>query len=360
MRIFLLVVLIAALLLKQPPLHAQEERIKIGVSSALTGGASNYGLDVKDALLFAAKKFGEGRYEFIFEDDKCDGKTAVAIANKFVNIDKVDFVVGFACSGAALSALPVYERAQLPVIITCASSPKIADAGEYIFRTTPSDIHAAQRLFAHISPKHSSIAVLSEETDYAQDLKDAFVKASRKSEVKIFESNYLPDTRDFKPMLLKIRTRDPEGVFINTQTEAAFATILKQMDEMRWSPSIYGAYWPASPAFLELAKSSAEDIEFVDLPSLDFMLNEGGKEILAEFLRGHGKIRSVESVFATTFEALRVIDQALVGDIGFREYLYTRNFDGIFGKFSFDKKGEIEGLSFMMKKISGGKAIPLS
>jgi len=105
------------------------DTIKLGVSSALSGDAATYGLDIKDALLFANQKYGDGRYEFVFEDDRCSGRDAVSVAHKLIDIDKVDAVLGFACSGAALAALPIYEKAHIPVMVTTASSPKIRDAG---------------------------------------------------------------------------------------------------------------------------------------------------------------------------------------------------------------------------------------
>ena len=152
-----------------------ETTLKIGISTALTGMAANYGLDLKDTIQFANNSFGEGRYQLIFEDDKCDSKTAVSIAKKFIHIDKVDFVMGYACSGAALAAAPLYEKAKIPVLITCSSSAKISNAGDYIFRTTPSDRGAATKLFRHIENKYKTFGTLAEETDYAQDMK-AFEK----------------------------------------------------------------------------------------------------------------------------------------------------------------------------------------
>ncbi|RIL04558.1 MAG: hypothetical protein DCC75_12490, partial [Proteobacteria bacterium] len=116
-----------------------QPKIKVGVSSALLGGAASYGLDIQDAVRFADEKLGKGRFELIFENDNCTGKDAVSVAQKFTQIEKVDVAIGFACSSAALSAAPIFERAKIPVLITSASSPKIAHAGEFIFRTILSD-----------------------------------------------------------------------------------------------------------------------------------------------------------------------------------------------------------------------------
>ena len=99
------------------------EPLKIGVSVPLTGSAATLGTDIKNALTFANERYGNHEYELVFEDDKCSGKEAVTIAQKFVQIDKIHFVLGFPCSGALLSAAPVYEQNRVVVIAAAASSP---------------------------------------------------------------------------------------------------------------------------------------------------------------------------------------------------------------------------------------------
>ena len=114
------------------------------------------------------------------KDDKCNGKDAVSVAHKLINVDKVSVVLGMACSGAALAAAPLYQRAKVPVIASSASSPELSSAGDYIFRTTPSDLEAGRKLKAHVAQKHRRFAIVSEETEYAQGLKQAFLDAPSK------------------------------------------------------------------------------------------------------------------------------------------------------------------------------------
>ena len=337
-----------------------QERVKIGVSTALSGDAATYGLDIKDALIFANEKLADNRYQLVFEDDRCDPKTAVGVANKLINADNVKYVLGFACSGTVLATAPIYERAKRVVITTCASSPKIADAGEYIFRTTPSDIVAARQLYQHISASRKHVVILSEESDYAQDLEQAFVAAADSdSKMKIVRETFLPATSDFKTQLTRIRNTNPDSLFLNTQTERSFVVLLRQINEMSWSVPIYGAYWPGSPALLSEAGELANGIEFVDTPSLSGMLSPQGAKVFEEFLVKYPRPRSIESIFASSFEAFRAIDQAHRSKRDVRDYLLSTKFDGIFGPFEFDSKGEILGISFALKRIVDGKAITL-
>ncbi len=357
--IFLLSLSAISSVAAQTPKSVEQRIYKIGVSTALTGSAATYGQDIRDALLFANEKLGNGRFKLIIEDDRCHPKDAVTVAHKFIDVDKVDFVLGFACSGAALGALPLYERAKIPVIVIGASSPKVAEAGEYIFRTTPSDLYAADALYGLIKKKQKSVALLSELTDYAQDLKNAFVARNQSNELTIITKDYLPDSADFKTLLLSIKSKNPEAIFINTQAESTFATILKQLHELGWKIPVYGAYWPGSPALLSVAKEYLEGVQFADTPSLKGILNSEGQALFKEFVAQYGSPRSYESVFASAYAAFSALSQTVSEGHGddVKSYLSNTKFNGIFGPFSFDQQGEIVGMEFSLKKIENGEVV---
>ena len=346
---------------------ADSPKIKIGISTALTGSAATYGQDVKDGILFAAKVFAPERYEFVIEDDKCSGKDAVTVAQKLIHVDKVQYVIGFACSGAALAAAPAYEAAKIPVIVTCASAPKISEAGKFIFRTTPSDTMAAAKLSDHLLTKHyQSVAVLTEQTEYALGLQEAFSVRAAAQKLKVTAEEYITGTTDFRSLLLKLKQQNPDGLFVNAQTEETTAAIVKQIREMHWAVPLYSAYWASSPAFLKLLGSEADGIEVVDTPPLDGLLNAEGQGVYQRFRDAGGEVRSIETIFASSVEALRALDSVLREQPGMTPEQVTaalgaKKFQGIFGPYSFDVNGDIVGLDFVIKRIEGGaaKVIPL-
>ncbi len=355
MRISIIVFLLLSI-----HVQAETRKIKIGISTALSGPGATYGLDVKDAVLFASNYLAKDEYEFVIEDDKCSGKEAAAIAHKFVNIDKVDAVIGYACSSAILSAGPILEKAKILTIATSASSPKIADSGDYIFRTIPSDADAAKKLFNYIATKkYKRIALITEESDYAQDIKNAFVSNNSSQQLTFLFEDFLSTEIDFKTLLLRLKTKKPEAIFLNTQSEQKAAQLVRKIKALKWEVPLYSAYWPASPVFLEITKKLSEGIEFVDTPSLSSMLTKKGREVYKVFLEEGHKIRSIESVFASSFEAFSILHQAKNQSKQIKDFLYTSSFDGIFGKFSFDSKGELIGMPHALKVIRGGKVLNL-
>lgn len=342
-------------------ISSQASPIKIGVSTALTGDATPWGHDIRDVFTFANKHFGQGRYQLIFDDDQCSPKEAVTVAKKFIGTDKVEAVVGFACSGPLLGAASLYEAAKVPVIAVCASSSKIAEAGVYIFRTTPSDKEAARRLFKWVQGKHQIFAVLSEETAYAQDLRKDFVAENASGVIgKLIEQDFRPAELDIRTVLSKFRLQGVSGIFVNAQTERSFVQVLKQIRDLKWNVAVYGAYVSSNQTFLKLAGPAGEGVESVDTPSLDAVLNPEGAELYKQFVSEFGEMRSTQSVFASSIEAFKALDKAFQSsprDV--KGFLYQNKFDGIFGPFSFDAQGEINGLNFSIKKVVNGKIVTI-
>ena len=363
MRIYFLILLFAVCV-STSSAESEEARldrkIKVGVSTVLTGDSAAAGQDVRDAILFANEKFGNGRYEIIIEDDKCSPKDAVSVAHKFISVDKVDYVIGLLCSGATLAAAPLYEKAKIVTITTGASSPKISDAGEFVFRTTPNDRLAAEVLSAHVAKKHSLVGVLSEETEYCQDLKNAFLSNASSLGLKTIAADSPPGASDYRLLLTQLKQKSIDSIFINTQNEQGYYIVTKQLRELGIDVPTYGAYWPGSPVFLALAKELSEGAEFVNTPLLEEILTKEGMAFFQEYKSKYGEVRSIPSIFASSVEAFRLLSFLDgVPKTDAPKHLYSSSYNGIFGPYTFDRHGEIEGFTFGLYKIEQGKAKPI-
>lgn len=206
-----------------------------------------------------------------------------------------------------------------------------------------------------------TLAILSKETEYAQEIKSSFMTMARSKELDIpWAEDFSPDTLDFGSLLERLRTRRIDALFINAQSEASFHAILKRVREIKLDVSLYGAYWPGSPALLGKAKQDLEGVVYFDTPSLRDILRPEGQGIYQEFNSRYGKPRSIEAAFATTFEAFRALTAAIESGRDIRDFLYHEKFMGIFGPYHFDANGEIVGISFVLKEIRNGEVRTIS
>ena len=352
-------ILLALLIAALPAGASADEPIAIGVSTILTGEGSTYGEDIKNVLLFANEKLGQGKFRLVIEDDKCNPKDAITVAKKLTSSDKVRGVVGYGCSGALLGAAPVLDRLGVPTIGTVVSSAKISGAGAYIFRTHPSDEVGVQVLMSRLRARHRSLGVLSAQTDFCQGILEGLRKLPTGEALTIHSEDALPSDPDFKPALLRLRSKKIDGLFLNAQDEGGAYRMLRQAKEIGLNVPFYSFYLGASAAFFSLAGADAEGVMTVDTPALDDIATEEGKRLFAEFTDRYGPMKSWTYSFATTFEGFRALSSALTQPRDPVEYLRTTKFSGTFGPYSFNERGDIEGLSQVLKINRDGRAVAL-
>ena len=353
------IILVLLIVLVTSNLGIAQEKVRIGVSTALTGDASTYGIDIKNALLFANEVLADNKYELVFEDDKCSGKEAVNIAHKFIDVLHINYVAGFACSSTVFSSAPLYERSKTLVMISSASAAAIANAGEYVFRTFGNDDAAAATLFNFVARKYKKFGVISEQTDYAQGFLNSLVKNNSAGEIEIINDNYLSSDTDFRTQLLRLKGSKVEGLFINSQSERSLLNVLTQVKELKWNIPIYSAYYASSATFLEKAGAMSEGIINVDLPKATEILNAQGTQLLKDFRSKYGSPNSWDIVTIASIEGFRALHQAIQSGQDTRSYLYATTFHGMFGDWSFDKNGEIRGLKYVVYVIRDKKSIPI-
>lgn len=322
--------------------NAQAET-SVGVSIPLTGEARTYGADIRNALEFANEELAGGAYKLIFEDDRCSGKEAVSVAQKFAQSAKVKFVLGLPCSGSLLSAAPVYEKAGIVVISSGASSPAVSRAGDHVFRTWPSDVEAAHVLRRYVGKNHRSVGIISEQTDFNHAFADAFRSSPVEAGLQIVEEEFPPGADDHRALLTRLRSKSLEALFINTQTEASLLTVVKQIRALKIELPIYNAFWASSPSFLSSAGSLAEGIIFVDSPLPDEVLSKEGAELYRRFIQRYGEMNSKPLLFVTAFESFRAMQAAHeLGDSTI-SFLTSHTFPGSLGEWRFTELGDPAG-----------------
>jgi branched-chain amino acid transport system substrate-binding protein len=95
------------------PLRAQD--ITIAVAGLMTGPGSSVGEQMTRGAEAAAAAINEAggvngrKIKIVVEDDACDPKRAVVIANLIVD-QQIKFVDGHACSGSSIPASDVYAE----------------------------------------------------------------------------------------------------------------------------------------------------------------------------------------------------------------------------------------------------------
>ena len=340
-----------------------DEPFRIGVMESATGPGETYGTVAIQAKQMAVEEINaaggiNGRMiELIVEDSKCSAQDAITAYNKLTDVDGVKIILGTSCSGAMLGAAPLAEKDGVVMFSGLATNPDIAEAGDYIFRTSLNDaqlgIDTGNLLWADGIRK---LATISESTDYAEGVRRTTVEQfeNRGGEV-VGEERYASDATDFRTSLTKLLNAEPDALHIAAQSEFTGGTIIKQVRELGYEGPIYSEIVPIGTTALEIAGEAATGLKAV-ITDID-PANEKGQEVLSNFRERYGYVTlpwylgsAYDDVYITA-ECLKETDDDQDAD-GFRDCLYEITWSGAIGdNYSFDERGEVVGLTNVVVEV---------
>ena len=325
-----------------------KEIVTIGVVASLSGDATPYGEAAKRAVMIASDKFNKTstlEIKVVFEDGKCNATDARLVAEKLINSDKVPVILGGSCSSETLSIAPLANSTKTLLIAAMTTAPEIADAGDFVFRTIPSDASTGISVAKKIQEDANRIAIISENTDFAQGLRRVMTeywKEQNTVEILVDEVFDTEDT-DFTPQILKLKNENPSAIFINPQTGKSASRLVKQLREEGITAQIY-AYFLTGDDFVKSGSFTENIIVFGYRQLVD---TESASEYIQAYTERYGATPQYGEYSASTYDTFNIIAQA-IQEVGtnpedLRDYLYTMEpYDGIYAKsISFDSKGEI-------------------
>lgn len=317
--------------------------IKIGVLAPLTGNAGSYGQDMKSGteLYFAENPtIGDSTVELIIEDGKCNGQDAANAAQKLINIDKVKIIIGGVCSGETLAMAPIAEQNQVLVFSPGSSSPEITTAGDYIFRNYPSDDNVAKTLVEDVLANHEVVALLSEQTDYAQGYRGAVNKhmAAAGQEL-VLDEAFAVDNTDYRTLLTKVDESGADVLIFVGQTPVVGGFVVKQVKELGLDIQIYGTDTFPGVDFFDTAKDAAEGVKAVYVS--EDKSRSGAQGVLDRI----GDAQAAEIFPLLGYDAAEIIAGAIAA-VGYdataiKDYLYDMpTFKGVAVDVTLDENGD--------------------
>ena len=350
------------------PVVTPAEPFRIGAMDALTGPAETYGNPIIQAKQLAVEEINaaggiNGRMlELIPEDSKCAAQDAITAYNKLTDVDGVKIILGTTCSGAMLGAAPLAESEGVIMLSASATSPDIATAGDYIFRTAINDsqlgIDTGNTL---ISDDIHHLATITESTDYAEGARRTTVARLEELDGHVVASeSYTSDITDFRSQLTKLIAAQPDGIYLAAQQEFSAGTIMKQLRELGYEGPIYSETVATGPEALRIAGDAATGMKAI-IPNPELSTPEG-IAFLSNFEARWGNVATIPWFQASAYDDVYIAAECLgqTGDDqdadGFRDCLYGMTRSGAIGDdYSFDANGDLAGLSNVVVQI-----LPLS
>lgn len=372
--VILMVFLSACAVQQQSAGESMEKKLegsyKIGVVYPLTGDTASVGLPIQRATKMAVDEINANggvngkKLEMVYEDGKCNPKDGSAAAQKLVSIDKVKVIIGGVCSGETLGASPVTEAGKVVLISPTATSPDITNAGDFVFRLAPSDAYAGivASDYAFNDLKAKKAAVISESTDYAQGLRGIFKENFAKLGGQIVADEvYNPEDTDMRTQVTKVKSANPDVVYIVPQNPPKGILLLKQMKE---------AVLPQQRLTAEVlmgrnvVSENAADMEGLIGIEPKFDDNAPKSAAVLSKYKSEANEEAPYPVFMTAaYDIVYLVADAIAKN-GYdsekiRDYLYAvRDYDGAVGKVTIDENGDVI-LDYSVRQVKNGQLVTL-
>ncbi len=236
---------------------AADAAATIGVSGPLTGPMAQYGAQWKasfDLAIEQIKAAGGPALEYVFEDSQADPRQSVAIAQKFVNDDRIIIEIGDFSSTASMAASPIYQRGKLVQFGMTNSHPDFTKGGDYMWSSSISQAEEQPNLadYAVNGLGLKKLAVLHLNTDWGTTSKNLFVAAAKDKGAEVVATEgFLPGEKDFRSTLVRLRDANPTGLVLEAYYADA-AVIARQVRDLGMKQPIAAVGSVYSPKLLEL------------------------------------------------------------------------------------------------------------
>jgi branched-chain amino acid transport system substrate-binding protein len=352
---------------------ARADDLTIAVIGPLTGPLATIGDQFKQGAQAAADDINAkggvlGRpIKLHLEDDQCDPKQAVSVANR-VAASGVKFIDGHACSGASIPASAVYAENGVLMMSPASSNPSMTDDAvtkgwTSIMRLYTRDDAQGAFIGPWITKEYAGkkVAILHDKTAYGHGIADA-VRTSMNAggfKEEVFEGINAGE-KDFNALITKLKDSKVDVVYFGGYHPEA-ALILRQAEEQGYKFQLIMPDSIASPEFWQVAGEAGEGTLFV-FPS-DPQAKPEAKAAVEKIQSGGFKPEgftlfsyAVIQAFAQGIERAGSDDPAKVVEA----LKNGKPIDTVVGSISFDDKGDMTGASYDINRWSKGTYAPIA
>jgi branched-chain amino acid transport system substrate-binding protein len=339
--------------------------VKIGAILPLSGKASQYGIWLQEALQLAVAELNRNRganekaIEAIYEDDQATPKLAVAAMQKLIAVDKVPVVFGSWASSSVLAQAPLANE-QKVVVMAEAVSPKIRDAGDFVFRIQPDGSVYLRKLIPFVveHTQFQRAGILYVNNDFGVDLaKTAKELLVRRGKAISTEQGFEMGETNFRTHLAVARESGAEVLFVFAYGEAG--QLLKQARELRIKVPFFAAATFENPNILTVAGDAAEGVVYphhFDPQSRDPTV----EEFQRRYENAYG--RPAEGFAVLAYDGMMILGKALRAcgnnSVCIRDFLYNlTGYIGVSGPTSFDDHGDVLK-PIMIETVRKGAFVP--
>lgn len=352
--------------------QAQEQVVKIGHTGPLSGSNAFAGKDNENGVRMAVeelntKKLVVGgktlKFELASEDDQCDPKTGMAVAQKLTD-EGVKFVMGPYCSGVAIPTSRIYDSGGA-ILSTVGSNPKVTMGGyKSVFRVIAGDnlIGSSMAQYAFNTMKAKTAGVIDDRTAFGQGLADEFIREAKVLGLTIVGQDYTTDKAiDFSAILTNMKSKNPDVIFYGGYAGQA-GPMVKQMKGLGVKAKLLGGDAICVAETGKLGGDAVNGTVFCAQGGAILDKVAAGPAFKAAYKKRFNQDPDAyaasfydQTMFiATLMQKLNTLDSAKISD-----ELHKASYKGVVTTYAYDENGNLRKAPITVYGFKAGMPIPV-
>jgi branched-chain amino acid transport system substrate-binding protein len=205
--------------------QAADGPVKLGLTTALTGAYSEFGVPMENSIELAIEEFNEEggcdqQVELVAYDDQLVAETAQANMRRLLGEDKVDFVMSPAGSGPTLAVLPLVNAENKILMNTIAQTATIVTPEgqdkpyRNVFSFSLGNVVEAEFMGEFLSENYQTVGLIAESTPYGNTGLDEIQKVleEKGSTSVVARESYDQGATDVTAQLARLQRATPEAI----------------------------------------------------------------------------------------------------------------------------------------------------
>ena len=366
--------------------------IKIISSLPRTGSANAQAQTIVNGIKIAIDEAGDkvGNFTIAYEDwddasperGQWDPAVEAANAQKAVKDPDIMAYIGTYNSGAAKIAMPILNEAALAMVSPANTYPGLTKPGTgeanepqvyrpsgkiNYFRVVPAD--DIQGEVAALWAKElgvKKVFILHDRELYGKGVADVFKRACGKFGIQVVGYEGIdPKAANYRSLVTKIKGTGADMVYFGGTTQTGAGQIAKDLVAGGAKAKFMSPDGTREQAFIDAAGKDALDgrayVTFGGLPPSE--LKGRGKKFYEDYKKKFNAEPEAYAVYG--YEAARVVLEAIKrAGVKDREAITAaarnlKDFDGVLGKWSFDKNGDTSLKVMAVETVKDGKFVPV-
>jgi branched-chain amino acid transport system substrate-binding protein len=233
-------------------------QIKIGAIISITGPTAAMGVGYRNAMaVFPAEVDGKS-VTYIIRDDAADASAAVTIAQRMIEEDHVDAIIGPSLTASALAVQPIANAAKVPMVVT---SPIDYDPTKYPYTFSavqPVSLMVGAVVADMAKRGVKTVAYIGYADGFGDQVYDATKAAADKAGIEVVANErYARTDTSTESQVLKAVSKKPDAVMIGGSATPGTLPVVA-LHRRNYKGLVYGNHGMVSPAFLKVGGAGVE------------------------------------------------------------------------------------------------------